>query len=92
MDIVIGFGIILAVLVLAVIYILAMAVKNLSRRLTETNKDLMIMVAAKMDRSDIARALVASNRPPQKDLKGISNKKDEPKKKEGISLTYGANP
>lgn len=50
------------------------------RRLTETNKQLLIVVAGKDEKPEALRALVASNKPPQKVIPGIANrkKKDKP--------------
>ena len=44
-------------------------------RLTETNKQLLIVVAGKDEKPEALRALVASNKPPQKVIPGIGGKK-----------------
>ncbi|KKN45587.1 hypothetical protein LCGC14_0681520 [marine sediment metagenome] len=54
-------------------------------QLTETNKQLLIVVAGKDDKPESLRALVASNKPPKKVLPGIVDKKKE---KESENVDY----
>ncbi len=46
-------------------------------RLTETNKQLLIVVAGKDEKSETLRALVASAKPPQGRLQGIAGDKQK---------------
>jgi pheromone shutdown protein TraB len=90
-DILIPFAIVFAGLIAMVIYVLALAVSNLSKQLTKVNEKLLIMIGAK-EGDGVARALVAHSKQPSKSLEGIS-KKDEKKKEnpKGITVTMGAN-
>ncbi len=47
---------------------------KLSDRVTETNKQLMILAVGKEAKPETLRALVASQKPPQGKLKGIATK------------------
>ena len=54
------------------------------RRLDGTNKQLMILVAGeKSAKPELLRALVASQKPPQKTIPGIANDKPKVDKKTG---------
>ena len=59
---------------------------KLINRLVETNKQLLIVVAGKEAKPEALRALVASNKPPQKKLKGIATGKG--KKKSPVNTDY----
>ena len=82
-----------------VIYILTVAlwvIIRLSDRITETNKQLLVLVAHREGGNDAARAVLASAKSPKKDLPGISNekkkKKESPqgsKKTESYSINVG---
>lgn len=60
-------------------------------RLTETNKQLLIVVAGKEEKSETLRALVASAKPPQGKLKGIAEKKkkDDKSKNTNYEMQIG---
>ena len=45
------------------------------KQIIESNKQLLIVVAGREGRPETLRALVASNKPPQKPLKGIATGK-----------------
>lgn len=60
--------------------VLSLLLLKVVNRVTETNKHLMIIVAGKDDKPETLRALVASNKPPKKNLPGIAGKKDGDKK------------
>ena len=48
-------------------------------QITDTNKQLILLVAGQNEKPETLRALVASNKPPQKVIPGIaSGKKDKP--------------
>ena len=66
------FGSILVIILLKVI-----------RQITETNKQLLIVVAGKEAKPEALRALVASNKPPQGKLRGIAPDKKKETKKSG---------
>ncbi len=57
------------------------------RRLDGTNKQLMILVAGKEGKPETLRALVASSKPPQKNLKGIASGKKKDKKPANTNYT-----
>lgn len=57
-------------------------------RLAEANKQLLIVVAGKDQKPESLRALVASAKPPQGNIKGIAgDKKDKGKKPENTNYT-----
>lgn len=63
-------------------YVLLMVLLKVVNRLTEVNKQLLIVVAGKDEKPEALRALVASNKPPQGKLKGIATDKKKDKKPE----------
>ena len=87
-ELLIPLGIILAMLIGLVIYVLAIAVRQMSNQLTKMNEKLLIVVGAVNGGDGIARALVAHSKPPHKELDGISgstglSKKEKPKVRPG---------
>ena len=54
---------------------------NVVGQVTLTNKQLLISLAGKEAKPETLRALVASNKPPQKPLPGIAGKKGKDDKK-----------
>ena len=68
-------------------YVLLMILLKVVNRLAEVNKQLLIVVAGKDEKPEALRALVASNKPPQKNLPGIANKK-EGKDKKPVNTNY----
>jgi len=88
-------GIILLVgLIALVVYVLALAVRNLSSQVTSTNEKLLILLGTRDGNEAVGRALVASSRLPKRDIPGVVSRKeteaDKPKEKEGVRLTIGA--
>lgn len=79
-------------LFMGVIYVLAIAVKRMTDRMVETNKQLMIFLAGRQDNPTAARALVAAARPPKKEIPGLAVKKKpaEVKPKGGMTVTVGS--
>ena len=70
-----------------------MALKSVTGRITETNKQLIILVAGKEAKPESAlRALVTSAKPPQGKLRGIAGKgkKDDKRKNINYTLEVGA--
>ncbi len=59
---------------------------NITGQITAVNKQLLIVVAGKEAKPEALRALVASNKPPQKKLRGIANEKG--KKKSPVNTDY----
>lgn len=58
-------------------------------QITETNKQLLIVVAGKDEKPETLRALVASNKPPQGKLKGIADgKKKKDKNNKPVNTNY----
>jgi hypothetical protein len=78
----------------SVIYLMAIAllvINKMSDRVTETNKQLLVLVAHREGGNDAARAVLASTKLPKNDLPGISTekkKKKEPPQKDGDSEGY----
>lgn len=56
-------------------------------RLAEVNKQLMILVAGKDAKPEALRALMASNKPPKKNLPGISGEKKDDKRPKNTDYT-----
>ena len=73
------FGIFLVVFLLILLKIV--------NRLAEMNKQLLIVVAGKDQKPEALRALVASAKPPQGNLPGISKKKKDDGKPKNIDYT-----
>lgn len=69
--------------ILFYILVLLLVQLKIVNRLTETNKQLLIIVAGQNQKPEALRALMASNKPPQGKLKGIADgkkkKEDKPK-------------
>lgn len=65
-------------IVLGVFFLILLKVVN---RLTETNKQLLIVVAGKDGKVESLRALVASAKLPKKTIPGITGKKNKENKK-----------
>lgn len=83
-------GIILVVGLLALVSILVVALLSTTKRLVDTNKQLLILIAGKETKPETLRALVASNKPPQGKLKGIATgKKDDKPKNTDYTMSIG---
>ena len=78
------------ILVLFCIALLIALLKS-SNRIIEINKQLLIVVAGKDEKPEALRALVASNRPPQKVIPGIAKgkKKDNNPKNTDYTVEVG---
>ncbi len=83
MDLLIPWILIAGGLLVIFVYILIMALLQTVKRLTETNKTLLILVAGLGGKPEATgstlRALVASEKPPQGKLRGIADKKKDTK-------------
>lgn len=86
MAIIIPMVIIISALIVVIITILLGALVLSNGRLVDMNKQLMLLVAGKEAKPEALRALVASNKPPQKKLKGIANEKG--KKESPVNTDY----
>ncbi len=86
MAILIPMVITISTLIVVIIVILLGALVLSNGRLVDMNKQLMLLVAGKETKPETLRALVASNKPPQKKLKGIVNEKN--KKKGSVNTDY----
>lgn len=76
-----------------IVYALLWALLRSNSRLIETNKQLLIIVAGKETKPEALRALVATNKPPQKVIPGIAGEKKKEKKTTNTNYTLeiGAN-
>lgn len=74
------------ILVLFSIALLIALLKS-TDRIIEVNKKLMILAMGREKNIEGLRALVASEKPPQKNLKGIATNKKENKKPENTNYT-----
>ena len=85
MNILIPWAIIAIGLFVVFVYILVMALLQTVKRLTETNKQLLILVAGFSGKPEtngaVLRALVASEKPPRGKLRGIAGKKKDEESK-----------
>ena len=91
MDIIGMLSIFCGILVLFCIALLITLLKS-SNRIIEINKQLLIVVAGKDEKPEALRALVASNRPPQKVIPGIADgkkKKDDKQKNTNYTMSVG---
>ena len=80
MGLIIPMAIIVSALVIVIITILLGALVISTGRITETNRQLMILAAGKEPKPESAlRALVVSSKPPQGKLKGIADGKKDRK-------------
>ncbi|KKN55760.1 hypothetical protein LCGC14_0579090 [marine sediment metagenome] len=92
-PIILFFSIFTGLLILFVVVLLMVILLSVTR-ITETNKQLMILVAGeKSAKPELLRALVASQKPPQKNLKGIASgkKKDKKPANSNYTLEVGGN-
>lgn len=81
------------ILVLFCIALLIALLKS-SNRIVEINKQLLIVVAGKNEKPETLRALIASDRPPRKNLPGIAGKKkakDDKSKNIDYTMKIGVN-
>ncbi len=80
MGLIIPMAIIVSALVIVIITILLGALVISTGRITETNRQLMILATGKEPKPESTlRALVASSKPPQGKLKGIAGGKKDRK-------------
>jgi len=73
-------------------YILLMILLKVINRLAEVNKQLLIVVAGQNEKPEALRALVASDRPPKKNIPGIADgkkKKDAGTKNTDYTMEIG---
>jgi len=68
-------GLVLVIGLIALMSILVVALLITIKRLTDTNKQLLILLVGKEAKPEALRALITSNKPPQKNLSGIAVKK-----------------
>lgn len=77
---------------LALASILVIALLSTVKRLTDTNKQLLILLAGREVKPETLRALVASDRPPQGKLKGIATgKQQDGPKNTNYTMAVGVN-
>lgn len=92
MEILIPWLVIVSGLSLLFAYILVMAVLRMVKRLTETNKQLLILLAGQGGKPEVVgatmRALVASEKPPQGKLRGIGGGKKKPKETKPTNIDH----
>lgn len=90
MTIVTPWLIVLAGLLVLFVCILVIALLSIVKRLVDTNKQLLILIAGKEAKPETLRALVAANKPPQGKLKGIATgKKDDNPKNTDYTMSIG---
>lgn len=83
---ILGLLVLLGLFVVAICFL--MRLLNIAvHQITDTNKQLLIVVAGKDEKPETLRALVASNKPPQGKLKGIATDKKKDKKPENTDYT-----
>jgi hypothetical protein len=87
METYLGFGMLGVIgLFLALICLLMRLLSKAVYQITETNKQLLIVVAGKDEKPESAlRALVALNKPPQGKLRGIADGKKDKKEPENTN-------
>lgn len=89
LDYLVPMGIVLSGLVGLTIYVLAISLRDTTKRLANMNERLMVILGTRDGGPEVGRALVASIRKPKKGIAGLAEteKKEEPK---GFHLTVGA--
>jgi len=92
LDILIPFGMIFFGIIGVTIYCLTIALRESLRRLSEMNRDLMILLGARDSKNaNPLSALVAANRKPRGDIPGVAaEKKKEKEEPKGYKVTVGA--
>ena len=86
MDLITMLSVFCGVLVLFSIALLIALLKS-SNRIIEINKQLLLVVAGKDEKPETLRALVASNKPPQKVIPGIAGNKTKDGKPKNTDYT-----
>jgi len=69
------------------VLVLAKTLRDTTKKITDTNEKLLVLLGTRDGGTDVGRALVASMREPKKEITGVATQKDEPK---GLKFTVGA--
>lgn len=88
MALIIPIAIIVSALVVVIVAVLLGTLVHTISVIQDTNKQLMILVAGKEAKPEALRALVASEKPPQKNLGGIATGKMGKKGKKPLNTDY----
>jgi len=88
-SVLISLGIVLLGLLGLTIYVLTVALRDAVRRIGGMNERLMVLLGTRDGGPEVGRALVASQRPPKKQISGVAGEggKEPPK---GYKITVGA--
>jgi hypothetical protein len=88
-DVIVPVGLtLLGGLVGLTIYVLAISLRESTKRIADMNERLMVLLGTRDGGEAVGRALVASHKLPRKVAPEPPKKKPEPPK-EGVRLTYG---
>lgn len=91
MDVLLPLYITLMGLLGLALYVVTAALRDVTRKMTEMNEKLLVLLGTRDGGSEVGRALVASGKRPKKPMPGLSSAGKKPKKpQEGINITYGA--
>jgi hypothetical protein len=72
------------------IYVLAISLRESTKRIADMNERLMVLLGTRDGGEAVGRALVASSKTPRKPISSLANKKkDDEKPKSGVTMTYG---
>jgi hypothetical protein len=89
-DYLVPMGIVLLGVVGLTVYVLAIALRDTTKRLSDMNEKLMVLIGTRDSGPEVGRALVAMNRKPKKEISGIAEPDKKPDKPREFKLTVGA--
>jgi hypothetical protein len=89
-DYLVPMGIVLLGVVGLTVYVLAIALRDTTKRLSDMNEKLMVLIGTRDSGPEVGRALVAMNRKPKKEISGIAEPEKKPDKTREFKLTVGA--
>lgn len=89
LNYIIPLGIILLGVIGLTVYVLTIAVREMSRQLVSSNEKLMILLGARDGGPEVGRALVASMKPPKKEIPGVAQPKPGKEEPKGHTMVVG---
>jgi len=73
-----------------VVYVLAVALRETTRKLAKMNELLLIYASIKKVGPEAGRALVAAGRKPKKEIPGVAKEPEKEERPKGYTVTVGA--
>lgn len=90
LELVVPLGITLLGLVALVVYVLAVSLRETTKRIADMNERLMVLLGTRDGGEAVGRALVASHKLPRKVAPEATKKEEKPKPRSGLTMTVGA--